>query len=67
MKTKDEAIAKAGKLGYSIRYFTSNDECRFRKPGSPVNAHGNPHQFAKVWRVRRTWHMTEEMDPLWDL
>jgi hypothetical protein len=57
-------IAKAEEAGYTIRFVSGPDEIRLRKPGSSLNASGNPDVYASVFRQGHSWGWVEKNDPL---
>jgi hypothetical protein len=58
-----DAISQASELGYTIQYDMSEDEIRFRKPGSAMSALGVPYEYCRVYKRCASWLIEERVEP----
>lgn len=61
--TKANAIKRANKLGYTIRYHEDGDHMRFRKPGGAVTALNIPYEYCVVEKIGKSWFVREMVEP----
>ena len=60
---KSEAIKQSEAAGYTIRYFETPTEMRFRKPGSAMDAMNQPDEYMLAQRKSGRWFVEKVTPP----